>query len=145
MAGVSLMVASSCAAAPAYAFDANEVIGRIRQQVKIDTPVFIVSNSVQRYAAADKNGIYISAGLRSVLPSDDAWAFILAHEFAHIIMDHKIKPHTLAKEIEADAVGLDLAELAGYSKAHILAYTQTLATENKHFFNRYIALKEYAK
>ena len=81
---------------------------------------------------ADGRHIFISDGMANLAQDDDQLAFVLAHELAHAVLEHRTRPDvvgvrgasnwaismrrglTLSAEADADRMGLFLAARAGF-------------------------------
>jgi hypothetical protein len=79
-------------------------------------------------ASSGENYIVVESGLNKLLETDDELAFVVAHEFAHIILEHLALPKETFKskraiiEQEADELGIRLMIRAGYDpKGAIIA------------------------
>ena len=85
-----------------------------------------------RRSRADGRNIFISDGMVSVAADDDQLAFVLAHELAHAVLEHRTQPDvtgargasngaitlrrglSLSAEADADRLGLFLLARAGF-------------------------------
>jgi hypothetical protein len=101
-----------------------------------------LARSKQRNAFADGRNVVITSKLLAFVPSDDELAFILGHEAAHNLLDHKARldaqkvPTGMLKsfgknasrirvtEEEADRFGLRLVWAAGFDPAAALTFWQ---------------------
>lgn len=88
---------------------------------------FVVTQQAEPNAWSDENGVAVTAGLVDLLVSDDALAFALAHETAHVLLCHACRqsPRILARlgigsrnwraaEFGADAMAVTLTKAAHY-------------------------------
>lgn len=110
------------------------------------TVVLFESDEVNAYANAAKY-IYVSTGLLKVVQDDDGMGFILAHELGHLMarsverrVEFTMKNSDAMAELavsrqlehEADVLGLQYAEKAGFAYENILAAMDTLTEEEHH-------------
>ena len=81
-------------------------------------------------ATADGRHISITSRLSTFAESDDDLAFLLGHEMGHNLRrpdrpDHRTR--SIARELEADRIGLILAARAGYDTAKVPEFVELLA------------------
>lgn len=89
---------------------------------------------------ADGRHIFISDGMANLAETDDQLAFVLAHELAHAVLEHRTQPDvtgvrgasnwaismrrglSLSAEADADRMGLFLAARAGFDPDAAMAF-----------------------
>lgn len=79
-------------------------------------PVVTLLATTTPIAISNSGGeVFISRGLVKQLKDDGSLLFIIAHEYAHTLLNHHTRAEADASfEYEADAVALDLITRAGY-------------------------------
>lgn len=121
--------------------------GLVNRMVLIDPPPvcashFVISTGSSVDAGADGNTVRISAKLAEFTPGEDEFAFLVAHELAHNVLQHRAlldsadvkrgigrmfgdsKQLIRASEVEADKLALWLMENAGYDPAAGLTFIE---------------------
>ena len=92
----------------------------IARSMKLNKNVSVnIVQSNDQYALSSENGtILISAGLIRTIPNEASFAFIIAHELAHIYLKHQEDD---ADEEDADKLGLTAVFRAGFSPHHAVS------------------------
>jgi hypothetical protein len=101
---------------------------------------YTIKSNVTNALSTDQGIVFVTTGLISQLTSEAQLAFILAHEISHYTEKHvveafeyrtrnegftdqirQLSTYSREKEFEADILGLELFQKAGYSKKHMLS------------------------
>ncbi len=78
-----------------------------------------IVRSNEQYAFCSNNGtILISSGLIRTIPNEASFVFIIAHELAHIQLEHQ---ENNANEEDADKLALTAIFRAGFSPHHAVS------------------------
>lgn len=113
-----------------------------------DININFVPNS-RTNAYAGKNVISVESGLDTLLETDAELAFIVAHEFAHIILGHAPLPTTAesteinnraSMERAADELGIQLMMRAGYDPEGAFTAIRKIDRANRGPFSRMLGL-----
>lgn len=95
----------------------NQLANELAQTMNLSRPVSVVIlKTNDRFALSSENGrVLISSGLIKQLPNEAAFAFVIAHELAHIHLNHF---SGVPSEEDADKLGLIVLYKAGFSPHH---------------------------
>jgi hypothetical protein len=100
----------------------------------------VMTGNPRVYASANGSMIEVSARMENLLNDDAELAFVLAHEAAHIFLDHStIVPQGAARsqaEQAADAMGIRLMLRAGFAPEAAETAHQKIARNGRGFFGR---------
>jgi len=101
------------------------------------------------YAHAYDQSIYLESGLLDLLHDDDELAYVVAHEVAHVILDHtgprkeeslRNKEHRALIEKEADELSIHLMVNAGYDPEGAFSAVRKFDRSNRGPITRLLGL-----
>jgi len=116
-----------------------ELIAELTCKIKIN-----ITPSEKSSAFAGGNTISFESGISRLLSDDGELAFAIAHEMAHVILQHVPDKSSLIsrvqKEIDADELGMKLFLAAGYNPDDAASAIRKLDTANRGPITRMLGL-----
>lgn len=133
-----------------YGDPATKYVEKVAQKLLVNQPslkkelqFFVLKSNVSNALSTDQGVIFVTLGLLSQLENEAQLAYVLAHEIAHFQESHVEKSytenvtsdndmgydlriellsnHSKEQELEADKLGIELYNKAGYRKSELLS------------------------